>query len=531
MATVRSLDSTKSRTMSNEGVGPAKQELRSKVLAVGGIAGTYEELTGHKQELKVSMSVWALLGLAFANMAPSTAINGSLGTALLSGGPVASLWGWLAVALISICIALSLAELCSAWPHAAGQALWSFQLAPPRWAPFLSYWTAWWNIAGGWALIAAGAYILSAGCLGLAAAYHPDYVEQPWHLVVCFLFSLFLFFVTNLYMVRILDRCTTSFAIINISTVVATIIALAACAPVKAKPSFVFGGFYNGTGWSNGGLVFLLGLLQSSFTIIGYDAATHLCEEAVDAGRLAPIAVVGGTVIVGVVGFCYIIALLFAIADIDTVVSSPLPIVQILSDSFGLRGATAAFVFNLLILSFACIGIVCASSRAVWSMSRDRGFPGSLFFGKVNQTFVVPVNALLLQVTVPAILGLIYLGSNVVFFAFFQLTTIGYLISYFIPIALIFFRGRHLLPPAYWRMPDGLARFCNIVALLYIPFICVLFCIPNFYPVTSTNMNYTSAIAAVAILIGTIGWYVEVRRHYKGPASQAPHLEETVAAV
>lgn len=82
-----------------------------------------------------------------ANMAPSTAINGSLGTALLSGGPVASLWGWLAVALISVCIALSLAELCSAWPHAAGQALWSFQLAPPRWAPFLSYWTAWWNIA------------------------------------------------------------------------------------------------------------------------------------------------------------------------------------------------------------------------------------------------------------------------------------------------------------------------------------------------------------------------------------------------
>ncbi|EMS23007.1 hypothetical protein NBRC10512_004680 [Rhodotorula toruloides] len=406
MAAVRSLDSSKSRTMSNEGVGPAQQELRSKVLAVGGIAGTYEELTGHKQELKVSMSVWALLGLLFANIAPSTAINSSLGAALLSGGPVASLWGWLAVALISICIALSLAELCSAWPHAAGQALWSFQLAPPRWAPFLSYWTAWWNIAGGWALIAAGAYILSAGCLGLAAAFHPDYVEQPWHLVVCFLFSLFSFFVTNLYMVRIFDRCTTSFAIINISTVVATIIALAACAPVKAKPSFVFGGFYNGTGWSNGDLVFLIGLLQSSFTIIGYDVPTHLCEEAVDAGRLAPTAVVGGTVIVGVVGFCDIIALLFSILDIDTVVSSPLPIVQILQDSFGLRGSTAAFVFNLPVLAFACIGIVCASSCAVLSMSRDRSFPGSLFFGKINPTLRVPVNALLLQVTVPAILGM-----------------------------------------------------------------------------------------------------------------------------
>ena len=33
-------------------------DFRSKVLAVGGVSGTYEELTGHKQELKVSMSVW-----------------------------------------------------------------------------------------------------------------------------------------------------------------------------------------------------------------------------------------------------------------------------------------------------------------------------------------------------------------------------------------------------------------------------------------------------------------------------------------
>lgn len=47
----------------------------------------------------------------------------------------------------------------------------------------------------------------------------------------------------------------------------------------------------------------------------------------------------------------------------------------------------------------------------------------------MNHRLVVPVNALLLQVTVPAILGLIYLGSPTIFFAFFQLTTIGYLIS------------------------------------------------------------------------------------------------------
>lgn len=67
----------------------------------------------------------------------------------------------------------------------------------------------------------------------------------------------------------------------------------------------------------------------------------------------------------------------------------------------------------------------------------------------------------------PAILGLIYLGSETIFFAFFQLTTIGYLVSYFIPILLVFLR-RELLPPAYWRMPNGLAKFCNVVSLLYV---------------------------------------------------------------
>lgn len=36
-------------------------------------------------------------------------------------------------------------------------------------------------------------------------------------------------------------------------------------------------------------------------------------------------------------------------------------------------------------------------------------------------------------------------------------------------------------------------------------------------------MNYTSAILAVAIVVGTIGWYVEVRHKFRGPASA--HLQ------
>lgn len=43
-------------------------------------------------------------------------------------------------------------------------------------------------------------------------------------------------------------------------------------------------------------------------------------------------------------------------------------------------------------------------------------------------------------------------------------------------------------------------------------------------------MNWTVAISAVAVLFGAIAWYAEVRRHYKGPASQVAHMDDPIAA-
>lgn len=159
---------------------------------------------------------------------------------------------------------------------------------------------------------------------------------------------------------------------------------------------------------------------------------------------LAPIAVLGGTALVGLTGFCWIIALLFSIQSLDDILGAAVPVLQIFQvccgwsldllvprltspaqDSFGLRGATAAFAINLVVLSFATIGILMASSRAVWSMARDGGFPLSRAFKKVDKRFDVPVNALLVQIFVPTILGLIYLGSTVIFYAFFQVAVVG----------------------------------------------------------------------------------------------------------
>ena len=46
----------------------------------------------------------------------------------------------------------------------------------------------------------------------------------------------------------------------------------------KNSAEYVFTGFDNTTGW-NGGVAWILGLLQTSLSLIGFDAVAHMAEE------------------------------------------------------------------------------------------------------------------------------------------------------------------------------------------------------------------------------------------------------------
>lgn len=144
-------------------------------------------------------------------------------------------WGWIGVSIVSLMIAASLAELCSAWPHAAGARSHHFPSKPPlktlfvhrtgildvptrcsplgsspvildrvRSSPCFSFGpladrtnASMFNVFGAWAIMAAGTFILSNQVLGLALSYNPDYIQQPSHLVGVYLGLLFCFFLCN----------------------------------------------------------------------------------------------------------------------------------------------------------------------------------------------------------------------------------------------------------------------------------------------------------------------------------------------
>ena len=70
-------------------------------------------------------------------------VTATYNTGLRYGGPMAMTLGWLVVAAFNRCVALSMAEICSAYPTSGGLYYWSAKLAGKNWAPFASWITGW----------------------------------------------------------------------------------------------------------------------------------------------------------------------------------------------------------------------------------------------------------------------------------------------------------------------------------------------------------------------------------------------------
>lgn len=56
-----------------------------------------------------------MVGFSFSIVTSWTALSGVLIIGVESGGPPVMVWGWLAVCLVSLAVAYSMAEMCSAY--------------------------------------------------------------------------------------------------------------------------------------------------------------------------------------------------------------------------------------------------------------------------------------------------------------------------------------------------------------------------------------------------------------------------------
>lgn len=106
------------------------------------------EALGYEPELVRNRSTLQVAFMSFVLAAIPYGLATTFTYPLIGGGPVNVIWGWLAVSLIILCVAVSLGEITSVYPTAGGVYYQTFMLSPPSYRRIASWICGWSYVVG-----------------------------------------------------------------------------------------------------------------------------------------------------------------------------------------------------------------------------------------------------------------------------------------------------------------------------------------------------------------------------------------------
>ncbi|KAI4149594.1 MAG: hypothetical protein L6R39_002465 [Caloplaca ligustica] len=412
-----------------------------------------------------------------------------------------------------------MAEILSAIPTSGGPYFWAYMLAPQQHAPFFAWVTGWFNLIGQIA-VTTGIDFGLANLISTTAAISNGYRGTAGKTLGILAIILVSQVAVNLFSVRRLRYMIHTSIALNSVGVLTLVIAVLAKAPTHQSAGFVFGKFFDGTGadgpgWSiraSPAYVAACGVLMSQYTILGYDASAHLCEETRKAVRDAPIGLLSAIAASAGIGFFVIVGMLFCIQDFDAVRESPLPILKILTDTCGEGGGLVLMVLIMLCVWHCGLFSLTSNSRMMFAFARDGGIPHRLHI--IDARFKSPIRTVIFGASCSFLLALPALGSQVAFAGTTSIATIGLYVSYGIPIAMTL-----AYPRNFKRGPfklGGASKLVAVLACLWIAFVTVVFCLPTLNPVTSQTFNYTPVALSIVGVFAFGSWFLWARRWFTG---------------
>ncbi|KAK6197073.1 amino acid permease-domain-containing protein [Scheffersomyces amazonensis] len=484
--------------------------------------------TGYKPELRRNFSVFALLGVGFGITNSWFGISASLITSISSGGPMMVVYGIIIVAFISSFIAITLSELISAMPNAGGQYYWTKKLAPRHLSGFASYMCGLFSWAASVFISASICLSIASSVVGMYLIYHPDTEFQTW--IVFLVYEL-----TNLFLTifniweKPLPFISQSALYVSLgSFFIITVIVLVKSGGEFQSAHFVFVEFTNGTGWSSGGIAFIVGLINPNWSFSCLDAATHLAEESSDPRRKIPIAIIGTVVIGLITSLSYSIAMFFCIKDLETLFNSRtgVPIMDIYYQVLGSKAGAVGLEFLVFLTAIGC-NVTCHTwqARLCWTIARDNGLPGSRYWSRVNKKTGLPVNAHLMSCFWSAVIGCIYMGSSTAYNSMIIGGVVFQMLAYSIPVTFLLINGRDSIKHGpFWLGKIGL--FSNWVTLGWTVFTTVFYSFPPVMPVTGGNMNYVSVVIGVFAAYCVIYWIARGRYKFTSLEERENQIEQ-----
>lgn len=482
--------------------------------------------SGHKDQLQRQYGLLGICGLALTIDNAWIALGGSIAVAIFNGGPPGILYELIVACSYYGLIAACIAELASAIPSAGGVYHWASVTPGPKYGRILGFFTGSLNFFGWIFDLASIVQIVSNVSVQMYAVFHPNLSIQPWHVYVAFLLITWVCAATVIFGNRFIPYLQNVGLVLVIIGGLVTIIVVAAMPKTHASNSFVWKDWSNQTGWSSG-VAFLTGVLNGAFTIGTPDAITHMAEELPNPKTDLPKGVAAQIILGFLTSFCYAIAILYSISDLNAVLSSngAFPLAAVYSQATGNKGGTFGLLFIIFLSLLICvIGTFLTVSRIWWALARDNATPFSHFFALVNERLSCPIPATLLAAILCTALGAIPLGSKTAFSdlagSFIILTTTSYALA----IAPHLLTGRKNVPPGpFWMGSAGFA--INGLAVVLIIFFNIMFCFPYAMPTTVQAMNYNSVILAGVVALTAIWWFIHGFKKYPGPKLASLYID------
>ncbi|RCH87084.1 hypothetical protein CU098_007147 [Rhizopus stolonifer] len=470
---------------------------------------------GYKQEFKREISLFVQAGFSFTTMAvlPNWLVN--FGTSIGAGGPSSMFWGWIVVFPFVTCIALSMAEIVSAYPLAGGMYSWSFLLSSKQWGPFMAWINGYAYLIG---LVTANitlAWTSAEFIFNVANVLNVKQIDSQGATIGLYCGIIIVATLYNLLGMKFsgyLNKFLVFWIGIGSIIVICTVPAMA---PSHKSASWVFTEFTNTTGYKNNGLAFLLGLLQAGWTLVGYECGIQIVEGTKRADVTAPRGILICIASAIFQGFMLILSTLFSIQDMEELVGSSSPLV-----TFFLRATnsslTAFFLIILLVTQFASLcNSILATSHIFWAMARDGCLPFSKYLYKLGSNDI-PTRCLFLQLVISIIIMMPTFGSIVYWEAIMSASVICINVSYGIPFLCRLIWTRDSLP----KGPFSLGRFSlaiNTISVAWVCFFAVILCIPSVSPVAPDTMNWASVMIVGIMGFSIVFWVTNGRKYYKGP--------------
>jgi choline transport protein len=384
---------------------------------------------------------------------------------LVNGGPVSLVYGFILCFLGTLATAASLGELASMAPTSGGQYHWVYVLAPAGSNVWLSFITGWISVLAWVAATATPAFLGATLLQGLFVLNDPTgYVYERWHGTLLFFAILLLSVFVNIWLIKFLPWLETIILVLHVGLFFAILVPLVYLAP-QHTTEFVFTDFESLFGWNNRGIAWCIGLLTTAFPFTGYDGAAHMSEEIEDAETVVPQALITSVTLNGILGFGFLIALLFSCGNLETTLQTPTgyALIQIFYDATGSTKATNAMTCGIVASAVAAVlALLASASRTTWAFARDQGLPFSGWLSQVQSKRAIPINAIVATTVCCMLLGLINIGSTAAFYAIVGVTTVALYFTYIMPIIMVTIKK--YVPSASLRPTFGpISNLCSTV--------------------------------------------------------------------